>query len=507
MQNSGPTSTSPSPARAPADERAALLGLAIALVTGAVVLFWRLTAQSPFLDEAFSVRIASQDLPTLIQAVARQDVHPPLFYLLAHFVVTWLHWPVQQYRLLTTPLSMFTIFATWAIARRCFGATAAFVAALVVALQPVMLPWDRLFRMYGVLVPAATASWLLLLKALDDSAGRRRTIWWILYAVCAVALPYLQYLGAVVLVCQCGYALADLRKRWPVYAIAAASCASLLPWLWAIKLQYPLGGYTASTHPNIFDVFSGLAVLGAPAQWVHQTWFSPAVGSVVIAVLIAGSMLGRSTLLPWWLLQIVLQVAATLMLEKSLAIPRYLLTALPAVAIAIGAVTAALIGSRLRLLGVGLAASFVVLEAVCVSNLLLDPYYQYPDWYLVRTFVGLHEARTDVMVFDQAFPGLVVEGYPEFAGHELYGPNTPRDVEPTIRLVDLRPAARVWYIENQWWYPDPGHRILRHLQTTRPLTRVWHEARFDPANEVYVLLFGPAHRTAPGVRHITRKRV
>jgi hypothetical protein len=110
-------------------------------------------------------------------------------------------------------------------------------------------------------------------------------------------------------------------------------------------------------------------------------------------------------------------------------------------------------------------------------------------------------------VFDQAFPGLIVEGYAEFSDHDRYGPNTYRDVEPTMRLVDLRPAARVWYIENQWWYPDPGHRILRHLQTTRSVLRVWHEARFDPANEVYVLLFGPAHRTVPGVRHITQKRV
>ena len=507
MQNSGPTSTSSQPLRKPVDERTALFGLAFALVTGAAVLFWRLTAQSPYLDEAFSVRVASQDLPNLFQVVARQDVHPPLFYLLAHYAVIWLHWPVQQYRLLTAPLSLFTIFATWAIARRCFGATAAFIAALVIALQPVMLPWDRLFRMYGLLVPVATASWLLLLLALDERSARRRTVWWISYGACAIALPYLQYLGAMILVCQSAYACADVRKRWPVLAVAAASCASLLPWLWAIKIQYPLGGYTSSTHPNVFDVFSGLAVLGAPEQWVHEAWFSPAIGCVLIVVLCAAAWSGRSTLLPWWLLQIALQFAATLLLAKSLAIPRYLLTALPAVAIAVGVVSAALIASRLRVLGVGLAASFVVLEAVCASNLLLDPYYQFPDWFLVRAYVGLHEQRTDVMVFDQAFPGLVVEGYTEFKGHELYGPNTFRDVEPTLRLIDVRPSARVWYIENQWWYPDPGHRILHHLQATRSVTRIWHEARFDPANEVYVLLFGPAQRTVPGVRHVTHKRV
>ena len=481
--------------------------MAIALVTGAFALFWRLTAQSPFLDEAFSVRIASQDLPTLIQAVARQDVHPPLFYLLAHFAVTRLHWPVQQYRLLTTPFSLFTIFATWAIARRYFGAAAAFIAALVIALQPVMLPWDRLFRMYGLLVPVAAASWWLLLKALDDGENRRRTLWWILYAACALVLPYLQYLGAMIIVCQCGYACVAFQKRWPVLVVAAASCASLLPWLWAIRIQFPLGGYTSSTHPNVIDVFSGLVVFGAPEQWVHQPWFSPAVGCVLIAVLGAAAWLGRSTVLPWWLLQIVLQFGATLLLAKSLAIPRYLLTALPAVAIAIGGVSAALFASRLRVLGVALAASFVVFEAVCASNLLLDPYYQFSDWFLVSTYVGLNEQKSDVMVFDQAFPGLIVEGYPEFSGHDRYGPNTYRDVDPTMRLIDSQPAARVWYVENQWWYPDPGHRILRHLQSDRSVLRVWHEARFEPANEVYVLLFGPAHRTGPGVRKVTPKRV
>lgn len=495
------------PQRPPAEERAALLGLAFALAVGALVLFWRLTAQSPFIDEAFTVRLASKDLPALIQTVALQDVHPPLFYLLAHYAVLWLHWPVERYRLLTAPLTLFTIFATWAIARRSFGATAACVAALVIALQPVMLPWDRLFRMYVLLVPVAAASWLVLLKALDTTDARRRIVWWILYALCAIALPYLQYLGAAVLVCQCGFACADLRTRWPVFAASAAAGAALLPWLWAIKIQFPRGGYTATTHPNLLDVFSGLAVLGAPEPWVHQAWFSPLIACVLIAVVVAGAILGRATLLPWWLLQIALQFAASLVLEKALAIPRYLLTALPAVAIAVGVVSAALIGTRLRLLGVALAASFVVVEAVCVSNLVLDPYYQFPDWNLVRAFVAIHETPKDVMVFDQGYPALVVENEPEFSSHDLYGPNTVHDVDPTITLIAGRPTERVWYIENQWWYPDPEHRILRYLQTTRRVSRIWHEARFDPANEVYVLLFGPAHRTVPGVRPITRKRV
>jgi uncharacterized membrane protein len=488
-------------------DRAALLGLAFALATGALVLFWRLTSQSPFVDEAFSVRIASQTVPAILQTVARQDVHPPLFYLLAHFAVTWLHWPVERYRLLTTPLCLFTIFATWALARRFFGDGAAFVAALVIALQPVMLPWDRLFRMYALLVPVAAASWLLLVKALAEENRRRRAAYWILYAACAIALPYLQYLGAAVLVCQSGYALCDLQKRWPVLAAAAAACAALLPWLWAIRIQFPLGGYTGSSRPNVFDVFSGLAVLGAPVGWIHQAWFSPAVGCAMIAVIIAGAVLGRATPLPWWLAQIAMQFVATLLLDKALAIPRYLLTALPAVAIAVGAVSAALIVSRIRVLGFAVAASFVVLEAVCASNLVLDPYYQFPDWNVVRAVVAANEKRTDVMVFDQAYPGLVVGGDATFVGHEMYGPNTVRDVDPTIRLADRHPSARVWYIENQWWYPDPGHRILRHLQTTRPEIRIWHQPRSDPANEVYVLLFGPAHRSGTGVRPVTQKRV
>jgi uncharacterized membrane protein len=488
-------------------DRAALLGLAFALATGALVLFWRLVAQSPFIDEAFTIRIASQNIPTLVQAVAHQDVHPPLFYLLAHFAVTTLHWPLQYYRLLTAPLSLFTIFATWALARRFFGDAAAFVAALIIALQPVMLPWDRLFRMYGVLVPVAAASWLLLVNALAEERPRRRALYWISYTACALALPYLQYLGAAVLVCQSGYALADVRKRWPVLAASAAALVSLLPWLWAIRIQFPRGGYTATANPNILDVFSGLAVLGAPENWVHQSWFSPAVGCAMIGVVVAGAVLGRATPLPWWLAQIALQFAATLLLEKALAIPRYLLTALPAVAIGVGALSAALIASRARVAGFALAASFVVLEAVCVSNLVLDPYYQFPDWNLVRAVVATNERPTDVMVFDQAYPGLVVESDAAFAGHEMYGPNTVRDVDPTIRLADGHPSARVWYIENQWWYPDPRHHILRHLQTTRSVLHLWHEPRSDPANEVYVLLFGPARHSGTTVRPVTEKRV
>src|SRR5207302_544300 len=88
---------------------------------GGFLRFFQLAAQSPFIDEAFTVAAAQLPVTALLPFLAAHDAHPPLFYLAAHAAVTALPWPPTWFRFLTAPFGLLTILATWGLAHHCVG--------------------------------------------------------------------------------------------------------------------------------------------------------------------------------------------------------------------------------------------------------------------------------------------------------------------------------------------------------------------------------------------------
>jgi hypothetical protein len=96
-----------------------------------------------------------------------------------------------------------------------------------------------------------------------------------------------------------------------------------------------------------------------------------------------------------------------------------------------------------------------------------------------------------VIVFDQIYSYLVLRSSPFVAGREIRGPQSPTDIGPVVQWIDSKADRRVWYVENQRFYSDPGGEVKKHLDATRPRLHAWLELRADPANVVYVALYGP----------------
>jgi len=481
----------------------AIVALVLALLAGGYLRLWDLTNQSLFLDEGFTLMVASKPWPQMIAQIVYHDFHPPVFYALTHWAIERLHWQVWDYRYLTAPFGLLTIVATWAIARRLFGPVAAAIAAFVVALEPTLVDWDRLFRMYSVLTALCTTSWWLLLVALDQT-GRRRVAAWIAYGAIAVLLPYLQYLGAVTLLCQGAYSLADLRKRWPILASCAAAVIALVPWAWAIRIQYPHGGYVAGGAGGVPIFWPQLArdvlLSGLPVAWGGQLAFAWSVNVFLALLAILAFVRWPRTIVPYWLGVAIVQVAATLFTGKVLIVPRYMLPVMPALAIAVGATAAWLLAGRLRVLGAALAIGVPALLLVCSADIVWDPFYQLTDWYLVNLVVLQNERTSDAMCFDQGFPYIVVGDFTAFRGHPAVGPSMPSDLPFTLSWIKKHSADRIWYIENQSYYPDPHKKVKAFLDKTRRVVRVWSESRADISDIVNIILYTaavPARHPSP----------
>ncbi|HET9343695.1 MAG TPA: glycosyltransferase family 39 protein [Candidatus Eremiobacteraceae bacterium] len=488
----------------------AVVALVIALLIGGYLRLWDLTNRSLFLDEAFTLWVASKPWAAMMNQIVYHDFHPPVFYAVTHWLIGVLRWQPWDYRFLTAPFGLLTIVASWAIARRLFGDVAAGATAFLVALEPSLVDWDRVFRMYSVLTALCTTSWWLLLIG-QDATGRRRVAAWLGYGAVAILLPYIQYLGAVTLVCQGAYALFDLRKRWPILASCGAAVLALVPWMWAIRIQAPHGGLVAGTKvvPIGWVLLPRDVLLaGVPWNWSGSIVFAWSVTVFVAIVAVVSIARWPRTIVPFWLGVAALQVIATLATGKGLVVPRYLLPALPGFTIAVGGLIAWLIAGRLRVLGAALAIALPAIAAVCSADIIWDPFYQFTDWYLVNLIVLQNEKPDDAMLFVQGFPYLVVGDFTAFRGHPAEGPAMPADLPFTLGWIRKHAGQRIWYIENQAYYADPGHEVKRYLDSTRRQLHVWSEARAGLSDIVNVILYDKqtkrSSKPAHTVRTVTR---
>ncbi|MBV8172575.1 MAG: glycosyltransferase family 39 protein, partial [Candidatus Eremiobacteraeota bacterium] len=222
MNGAGPTSPSS------ATTRVELLWLAGALALGGFLIFWRLGDTSLIPDEAFYYRESIAPLPALIHITVYGNFHPPLFYLVFHYIDSWLHLPAQAYRYFTAPFGLITIIATWALARRWFAPPVAALSAFVVATQPMLVSEDRLFRMYVVATALCMASWWLMMAAHDSTGSRRRWLW-AAYGAIVVIIPYTLYLGALFVAAQALYALIKRGSFIPAVLCDVIAALALIP--------------------------------------------------------------------------------------------------------------------------------------------------------------------------------------------------------------------------------------------------------------------------------------
>jgi uncharacterized membrane protein len=477
--------------------------LGIALVVGAFARFWNLTGHSLFIDEGFTFMVAGRPWPEMMNQIVYHDFHPPLFYVLTHYAIAGLHWQFWDYRFLTVPFGLLTIVATWGIARRLFGEVAAGVAAVLVAVEPSLIEWDRLYRMYSVMTALAAASWWLLIIA-KDTTGKDRWMFWSLYGLTAILQPYVQYLGALNVACQGLYAAVSLVRKqekagaiWPVFLCGAIAALALVPWLWAIRIQYPNGGHVAGTS-TLPIYWWGIArdsvASGVPAAWARLPGFDMTFTLVTVLLAAAGIARGSRTILPYWLGVAALQILLSVATGKSLVVPRYLQHVVPALAVAIGGAVELLLRTRARagalVLGFAVPAFFIV----CAADVLWDPFYQQPDWYLVNLVVLQHERKDDALLFVQGYPYVVVGDFTAFRQRDVAGPAMPSDLPYTFGWIKRHAHQRIWYIENQFFYPDPRKTIKAYLDKTRTIEFVRSENKASAGDVVNVVLYSEANK-------------
>ncbi|MEN9935270.1 MAG: hypothetical protein RLZZ387_1849 [Chloroflexota bacterium] len=360
-----------------------LLPVAIFLLALALRLF-AIDRQSLWYDEGLTVALA-QRAPAQILRDAAADVHPPLYYWALHLWIGLLDTSEAAARSLSALSGAAAAALTAILGRRWFGSAAAIVSGVAAAVSPLAVHYGQEARMYAMAALLAALLWLAL--DLWRETGRAR--WLALYALAALAALFTHYFMVTVVAAAGLAGLALLvhatpppsrrRERGPGGVVFwlllhAALAAAYLPLAWGSRER--ITGWSVSQQGTppiqlLGDVLRHFALgPSAPVEW----WplLLPFAALLLVAPLTLHSSsagegreaTGEGLLTSWgedrgarvspapaagtplllaaaWLL-VPLAAIALLSLSQPYYRPRFLLPALPAFHLLLGAGAAAL---------------------------------------------------------------------------------------------------------------------------------------------------------------------
>jgi len=438
-------------------------------------------------DEAFTFFIASQRFPAMIDLLKNGDFHPPLVYVIGHGLFA-LSSRAYLFRIVSVIFGVVGVAATYAVARRVIPRWAA-LATLFVAINPSLVFFDGLFRMYALLWSLCMISWALLLWALDEPRLPAR---WVAYALCLAMLLYTQYLAFFTLAAQIAYIGIFYPRRTGFWLALAGALVAFAPWIPILLIQYPLGGtaYNAM-HGHLSEMWQAAPVLlvdGLPPTLE----FSPLLGVLLWIVIIAGLVLAvvqRRWLILALLAPLAIQILYSSVSGKLLIGQRYLLQAIPALVFVVLLVVDQLWQTRLRPLALGFIAAVAVMMTAGTLDKHFLAQYMPVDWTTYRRFLDAKVQPNDGVVFDGSMTYYALIGSKAARSPSLF---LIADQNEAAKLAtQAAKLPRVWLIDYESELSDPQRVAFSFLARTHPQHVTWRSTQSGYGDFVLTTLFLP----------------
>ena len=142
-------------------------------VIGGLLRVFALGNKGMWLDETFSVWMASHSVAEMLQWIVRIDQHPPLYYLLLHYWIALNGDTPYDVRLLSVLFGAGTIPIIYLIGKRMSGVVMGLVAAVFLALSLFNIYFAQETRMYTLLTFNAAVAIYALVRLLTDARSVR----------------------------------------------------------------------------------------------------------------------------------------------------------------------------------------------------------------------------------------------------------------------------------------------------------------------------------------------
>lgn len=453
--------------------------LALIVLLGAALRFYELGGPSLWNDELSSWRRASYD--TVAKVITKgtiDDVHPPGYYLLLHFVqkVGDSEWMLRLPSAIAGVASLVVIFL---LGRRLWSDKEGLIAAGLMAVLWAPIHYSQETRAYSLLVLFSMLSvmaWMSVMREVDHK-GRvdlEGALW---YVLTATVLNYLHYFGVVLVGLQAmaafGYAGSRRHRRGglaPLAGVYLAVALLYLPWI-----KYFFEDLTQSESWMDDPGEGGQSALWAYLKFLfnHKGWVTTYMVGLVAAAAAwqlqqarSGGRLSFSLRSRWGLVACWFAAPFALAwLQSVLSTPvlsnRNLLIAAPAVYLLVArAVTALPLPGRLQ------AALAALTIAIAGAGFAAKSYYSKPTRQQYREVVQY------VVDHEDEAPGaaIVVTGHPMHFNYYLerlgasrrsdISANSESDVEKVKRLFAEEKPDAIWRLRTGRYDDSPVDAFL-----------------------------------------------
>ena len=205
-----------------------LLGLGLRLV--------QLDFQPLWWDEGYTVWFTAQPLAEMLARTAA-DIHPPLYYALLHGWTRLFGMQPISLRLFSVLLSLPAIPLAYVLGRDMRDRATGYLAALLVAVNPLAIYYGQEVRMYGLAATLSLAAlwtgWRFSEVSPKGAKTPRREDWrWgIAYGLSVLAGLYTLYVFILLPIAQYLWVLLVRRARWKAFLVSLVGGGLLyLPW-------------------------------------------------------------------------------------------------------------------------------------------------------------------------------------------------------------------------------------------------------------------------------------
>lgn len=282
------------------------LPLVPVLIAGGALLLrlYRLTAESLWFDEAYSVAFAERPLwdfsPFRMEGPPFTDRN--LYHLFLHF---WLGLGREDFtvRLLSVLIGVSSVAGVYLLARELFDRRVGLWSAALLAVSPLHVWYSQEVRMYSLVTALSLFSSYFVLRGIR----RGRIGDWVGYVLCAVTALYTHTFAVFVILSQGVYILFLLgtrriskRRLWSWLGAEAVAGILALPLLWGLVSQQQQGWwawidarYGSTGLGDLLDTlvtFSFGTTFGGGRAWI---WGGTLAAAIAILMGVASLRIGR----------------------------------------------------------------------------------------------------------------------------------------------------------------------------------------------------------------------
>jgi uncharacterized membrane protein len=282
-----------------ASPKSSLILFALAAALYVAARLWRLTASCLWFDEIFGVHAARHGWRALIDFVAADIIHPPLFYLLLKIWINIGGETLLWLRLFPALAAVAAIVPFVLLCRELrLKTTETNLALLLLAVNGYLIKYAQEVRMYSLLLFFALCSLWLFARFINRKSDSHRILAALTFF--NLLLVYTHYFGWMLMTIELLFLLWRARRKAAMFLISiTALMLCYLPWIAAVINQAPRAGALNqnlgwAARPGVSDVSQFFALLHEMfyyRQSSHEPVFLNASAALGVILLILPALL------------------------------------------------------------------------------------------------------------------------------------------------------------------------------------------------------------------------